>query len=452
MDDTVGMVPLHPARAAERAIGSAVTGLGESNLWGLSDEELVELRIDLEATLARLQGQVLRVTRDVDHRGAAVATGAVSTEAWLRGRLLQHPGAAKAEVALARELDRELPETAAALAAGKISLARAQAVAAGVRGLPTGVDVATRARGEALLAEQARSLDPQALHRLGKHLLLVLDPEHGAALEREEADRADRQQLTLVHDLDGSRSLRGRFGSVDGAFLDTVLQAMSAPRKAEDGTPDPRSAAQRRAEGLIELLKLAVGAEEAPEYGGEPIALTVSTSTEYLKQVGHASGAAGGSCCDGFHTRQAPLAPATLEDGTPLSPETTRRLACDAWLVAAIVDTDGAVLDIGRMSRVVPRPMRRALVARDGGCAFPGCGRPPRWCHAHHIWFWALGGPTKLDNLVLLCGQHHRLIHHGGWDVDIGPNNLPRFTPPVWIDPYQVPRPCWRRPDHLQLT
>jgi hypothetical protein len=55
------------------------------------------------------------------------------------------------------------------------------------------------------------------------------------------------------------------------------------------------------------------------------------------------------------------------------------------------------VLDIGRRSRIVPAPMRRAVILRDGGCAFPGCGRPPRWCQAHHIWHWSTDGPTALD-------------------------------------------------------
>jgi hypothetical protein len=135
---------------------------------------------------------------------------------------------------------------------------------------------------------------------------------------------------------------------------------------------------------------------------------------------------------------------AFLEDGTPLSPEASRRLGCDAWLQAAIIDSAGALLDIGRSSRIVPSPMRRALIVRDGGCAFPGCGRPARWCHAHHIWHWAKGGPTALHNLVLLCQQHHRVIHHDGWTVHLGPDRLPIFTPPRWVDPDQVPRPAWR--------
>jgi len=135
---------------------------------------------------------------------------------------------------------------------------------------------------------------------------------------------------------------------------------------------------------------------------------------------------------------------AFLPDGTPLSPESTRRLGCDAWLVVAIIDSAGALLDIGRRSRIVPAAMRRALIVRDGGCAFPGCGRPPSWCHAHHIRHWSKGGPTALHNLVLVCTHHHHVIHHDGWAVQLDHRGLPVFTPPRWIDPDQVPRPAWR--------
>jgi hypothetical protein len=96
--------------------------------------------------------------------------------------------------------------------------------------------------------------------------------------------------------------------------------------------------------------------------------------------------------------------------------------------------------------------MRRALIARDQGCAFPGCGRPPRWCQAHHIQFWADGGPTTLHNLVLLCGHDHHRIHHDGWQVDPGPDGHPQFHPPPWIDPTRTPIPAWRPPHLLTDT
>jgi hypothetical protein len=284
--------------------------------------------------------------------------------------------------------------------------------------------------------EQAAQFDPAALHTLGRHLIQVVDPEGGAALERQEALLASRQAFTLTHAPDGSRPVRGQFGPEGGALLDAALAAVSAPRPAQDGVPDPRPAAQRRAEGLVELIKLALQAEGVPELGGEPVTLTVTTTADYLMSDRDPSDRAA----------------ANLEDGTALSPEATRRLGCDAWLVAAIVDTDLDVLDIGRLSRVIPRSMRRALIVRDQGCAFPGCGRPPRWCHGHHIWFWADGGPTALSNLVLLCAHHHQAVHHHGWDVDIGPDGHPQFHPPPWIDPTRTPIPAWRPPHLLTDT
>jgi hypothetical protein len=60
-------------------------------------------------------------------------------------------------------------------------------------------------------------------------------------------------------------------------------------------------------------------------------------------------------------------------------------------------------------------PQRIALAARDKGCAFPGCDRPPGWTDVHHVIPWRTGGRTDLDNLILLCRHHHRLVHEGGW-------------------------------------
>jgi hypothetical protein len=90
-----------------------------------------------------------------------------------------------------------------------------------------------------------------------------------------------------------------------------------------------------------------------------------------------------------------------------------RRLACDAKVSRVITEGASRPLDVGRSTKVVPPALRRALTVRDRGCRFPGCGRPPSWCDAHHVVHWADGGDTALDNLVLLCRPHHRAIHRG---------------------------------------
>ncbi len=421
----------HPARLALAVVDAGVEELAAANLWSMSEHELLTVRIDAEATRGRLDAVVLAMTREIDGRGAAVRAGASSTAAWLRGRCLQRPAVAHAEVRLAADLDRQLPALAAALAAGQVSHESARVVADTLRRLPAAVDAATRARGEAFLVDQARRHDAAAVATLGRHLLDRLDPAGGADLEREDSLRAEAEAFTVTHDLHGGRGVTGRLTPEHGATLDAALDVLAAPTPRADGTPDPRTPAKRRADALMLLVSWGLASEQMPMAGGEAVTMTVVTTPGHLQALSRPDAP------PGDHT-------AFLEDGTPLSPETTRRLGCDAWLVAAVVDSAGALLDIGRRSRVVPAALRRALFVRDGGCAFPGCGRPTRWCHAHHIRHWAHGGPTALSNLVLLCAHHHRVVHHDGWQVHVGDQRLPVFTPPRWVDPDQVPRPAWR--------
>jgi hypothetical protein len=130
---------------------------------------------------------------------------------------------------------------------------------------------------------------------------------------------------------------------------------------------------------------------------------------------------------------------AVTETGVPISAGWARRLACDATVIPIVLGSNSEPLDVGRATRLIPPAMRRALIARDKGCAFPGCRRPPRWCDAHHIKHWSDGGETSLINLVLLCGYHHDVIHHSDWTVTIT-DGRPVFTPPAWLDPLQRPR------------
>jgi hypothetical protein len=118
------------------------------------------------------------------------------------------------------------------------------------------------------------------------------------------------------------------------------------------------------------------------------------------------------------------------DDGLEVSASAVRRMACDCDLIRVLMDADGCPLDVGRTRRLVTPAIWTALVARDRHCAFPGCTRPPVMGHAHHIRHWTNGGPTSLKNLVLLCGHHHRTIHHTPWQVRLAADGKPEFLPP----------------------
>ncbi len=108
----------------------------------------------------------------------------------------------------------------------------------------------------------------------------------------------------------------------------------------------------------------------------------------------------------------------TEPDGTRVSAETLRRVACDGGVVVASVDANGTVLDVGRRTRAIPVAIRRALSIRDRHCRFPGC-QNQGYLHGHHVKHWLHGGPTALDNLVLMCSFHHRLLHEGGFRLTL---------------------------------
>lgn len=129
---------------------------------------------------------------------------------------------------------------------------------------------------------------------------------------------------------------------------------------------------------------------------------------------------------------------ATLDRAHQLSAADVRRLACDCALIPAVLGTDSEPLDIGRATRTVPRAIRRALIARDRGCSFPGCDRPSQFCAAHHVCHWADGGSTSVGNCCLLCESHHQQVHLQGWDVTIQGGRV-EFRPPAIIDPQRKP-------------
>lgn len=322
--------------------------------------------------------------------------------------------------------------TRAALVAGVISAEHAMVIDSTLSCLPAGVDAAVVARGEALLAEEARKADPQRLAMVAKHLLHTLDPDRGKALAVSEAAQVAARELWVTPKSGGGYVIKGELDPELGASLLSALGPYARPRPSQDGMRDLRTPAQRNADALGDVIRLAVSSPDVGTVAGDRPTVVVTLDYATL-------------------TRQLAAAGATLEWAGPLSAEAARRLACDARVIPMVLGGEGQPLDVGRSSYTATAAIRRALTARDQGCAFVGCDRPPGWADAHHIVHWADGGETKLSNMVLLCGAHHRAVHHDGWIVRIAPNGLPEFIPPRWIDRTQTPRSKPGRASHAAL-
>jgi hypothetical protein len=110
--------------------------------------------------------------------------------------------------------------------------------------------------------------------------------------------------------------------------------------------------------------------------------------------------------------------------GARLTPAATQRIACHCALHRVLIDSRDVPVSAGPRTRLVTTVQRRLLVARDRGCRFPGCTMPPKWTQAHHVRFWSHGGPTELNNLVLLCSFHHHRVHDDGWTMKFDGHTL----------------------------
>ena len=189
---------------------------------------------------------------------------------------------------------------------------------------------------------------------------------------------------------------------------------------------DRRSRPQRLLDGLVGACKAALAAGGLPAAGG--LRPQVMATIDYRDLLGRLDGP--GSPAGGT---------GSLAFTGPVTASTIRKLACDADIIPVVLGGGGRILDIGRASRVFPPHVRKALTARDQGCAFPQCTIPSPWCEAHHITYWSRGGSTGTDNGTLLCTHHHHLIHKEQWTVRMH-SGIPWFIPPPHIDPARTPR------------
>ena len=390
-----------------------------------TDDDVVAALRSLETLRRRLEPVEHALLLEAEARGIPAAAGFRSTGGWLRQTLQLDISEGNARVRAAHAagprrslLGEPLPPTypvvAAAQAAGEVSAAQARVITTMLTKLPA--DVQCHApEVETRLVGFCDRFDPAALKQLADRERDFLDPDGGwRDVQRRRRDR----DLHLHVRPDGS--CRGSFeGTAEmGEFLQTALDALAAPNPESNGVKDPRSAGQRRHDGLLDALKIAVGSGSLPSTGGVLATVVLTMTTE-----AYATG-------EGFartsHGAQVPVKEALSWAGG------------DYRLMVTAMNSLKTVVAYSTVHRLFTEGARLAMIARDGGCAFPGCQAPPGWTQAHHITEWRDTHRTTVDDGCLLCGWHHREFERLGWSVAID-NGRPQWTPPRTIDPEQKP-------------
>ncbi len=271
------------------------------------------------------------------------------------------------------------PDTGALVASGDLSQARARVLSRAAQAHPKLYE-----RDEALLVGFARD---QTLRDLHRSVGYWQDCADDTIAERSAAEQRDAAYLHTSVTWAGMVRLDGLLDPAVGEAVLTALDAATAPPVAGDERP----ASNRRAQALGAICEqwLRNGTID----GGLRAAVTLTVDLDTLE-------GRYGKRCD-------------LDRTGSVTPETARRILCDADITRVITRGDSEILDLGRSTRTPSPALRKALHLRDLHCRFRGCDRPAVWCDAHHIVHWLRGGETCLENLILLCRHHHGLLHEG---------------------------------------
>jgi hypothetical protein len=268
--------------------------------------------------------------------------------------------------------EQDMPATMSSMRSGEIGFAHVATMGR------TATDVGG-AFDEDRLLPLAKKLSP------GRFFHTCLNFRHSVDADgynRDQEQLAEQRGLRLHTARDGCLIINGLLDPIGGAAVRAALEPLAKPA----GAHDSRTREQRYADAAVAVCT-----------GGKPANIQVTASIETLQA---ATGASAGE----------------MEFSLPISAATVQRLACDSTVTRVLLK-DSVVIDVGKAERTIRGPRRRALNARDQHCRWPGCERPAAWCDGHHIVFWARGGTDDLDNLVLLCQRHHRMVHEGGWQL-----------------------------------
>ena len=379
-------------------------------------EQLGNQITELCSYLYAAESRLLTLIREFDEKECWADLGFCTCAHWLNFKCGIGMNAAREKVRVANAL-ANLPKIDKGLSKGELSYSKVRAM----------TRIADETNEDYLMMI--------AKHGTAHHVEKLVS-KYGTAKRLQDAEVADAQyrdrELSHYYDHDGCLVIKARMPAEQGALIIKALEmamdknfagAVSATNDvtAETSEPDldPTPIAARRADALANIAETYMNNDES----------SGSTADRY-QVVLHIVGAASASTDVTAVTSE-------IENGPHVTAETSRRISCDSTIVRIKEDENGEPLSIGRRSRSIPPPMRRALRIRDGGCRFPGCTNT-RFVDGHHIKHWADGGETRLDNLVLLCRHHHHLVHEGGFACEKSADGEVYFK-----DQRQQPLPNW---------
>ena len=432
----------------------------------LNNDELAAAVATLAAHIHAATWRLLTLIAELDRRGVWAEQGALTCAHWLGWACGIDPHTAREKVRVARALEG-LPLLSAAAARGELGYSKLRALTR-----------IARSENEADLLDIG--LHGTAQH-VEKFVRLYRRAERAQEAERADVQHKDRE-LKYWYEDDGTLVLHGRFPPETGArilsALDAAMEAHAAEQPASEwnneseapdvpgGTssgveakePAPACFGAGRGDGVDVPRGTPPDGMESPAGGWSPGPTQYSSPhvpdetypyrpchtvrradalawlAERMFEEGEAPALSPHRHEVVVHVDAEVLARGTagrceIEHHTAIAAETARRLCCDGGIVATVDGPRGEPLSVGRRTRSIPPALRRALMSRDRGCRFPGCPSTHH-LHGHHVRHWAEGGETALDNLVLLCPVHHRMVHEGGFDIRRLDDGALRFTDP----------------------
>ncbi len=385
--------------------------------------EYAGLVAEFGRAINRLEAAKLTLIAAADTARVSQSSGMRDTSSWVAKHTRTGGAVAAGEVKLASALAQGLTEglsaTNTALHEGHVSPAHAAVIVNATNHLPAGLSRDKREAVEVALVEQAKTVDPPTLRKLARRALAAVETDQATVdahednlLRDEETQARAKTRLTLHDNHDGTTTGHFTIPALAAAILKKTLEQMTSPRRNRRDTTQNQQAgapdwiedwAHRRGLAFVDLL------EHLPTdhlHGKTAATVVVTINHDHLTQA---------------------LGAAHLDTGDHLSAGETRRIACQAGILPAILNGASQPLDLGRTHRFHNQAQRVALATRHATCIAEDCDVPYAWTHLHHRDPWAHGGHTNLNQTDPLCEHHHHLIHNPTYTHHRKPNGTITF-------------------------